>query len=280
MRSISTDGRPRVEAAAAAREALLIGLAAISYAGVRALTEGSVGQAETNARRLMHVESALGIDWESTLQRPVLDHHWLLTLANWIYIWGHWPVIIAAAAFLYVRHRDGYTLLRNAMFVSGAIGFAFFALLPVAPPRLVDGGLVDTVLEYSTSYRALQPPTLTNQYAALPSLHFGWNLLVGIVLALTLRRTAAYVFAVLMPLAMALAVVATANHYVVDVLVGGGLVVVSFAAVLRWTDQIRVAPTLTSDGTTFPALPRRPPRGQRPRQIARGKSVGRATRRG
>ena len=277
--SIWTDD-PRAEAAAAAREAGLIALAAASYVGVRALTEGSVGQAEANARRLSRLEATLGIDWEAALQRPVLDHHWLLTLANWVYIWGHWPVIVAAAAFLYLRHRDGYTLLRNAMFVSGAIGFAFFALLPMAPPRLADDALVDTVLEYSTSYRALQPPALTNQYAALPSLHFGWNLLVGVVLALTLRRWAAYVFAALMPLAMALSVVATANHYVADVLVGGCLVVAALLAVERSADRARFAPTLMDGGTPLIAFPRRASRGQRSRQLARGGSVGRTARRG
>ena len=67
------------------------------------------------------------------------------------------------------------------MFISGLIGFAFFAAFPVAPPRLADRGIVDTVTEYSESYRALQPPALTNKYAAFPSLHAGWNL-VGIVL--------------------------------------------------------------------------------------------------
>ena len=65
------------------------------------------------------------------------------------------------------------------MFLSGAIGFLFFALLPVAPPRLADPSLIDTVTLHSEAYRALQPPGLTNQYAAFPSLHFGWNLLVG-----------------------------------------------------------------------------------------------------
>jgi hypothetical protein len=271
---------PRAEAAAAARELLVIALAAASYVGVRALTEGSVPHAQANARRLVRVEDALGIEWESALQRPVLDHHWLLTLANWVYIWGHWPVIVAAAVFLYLRHREGYTLLRNAMFVSGAIGFAFFALLPTAPPRLADTGLVDTVLEYSTSYRALQPPALTNQYAALPSLHFGWNLLVGIVLAMTLRRPAAYVFAAVVPLAMALSVVATANHYVADVLVGGLLVVASLVAVRRWAEQSHFVPTLQVDGAPLVALPRRSPRRQRPRELARGAGVGRAPRRG
>ena len=211
------------------RELGLIALAALTYGGVRALTEGDVTEAEENANRLLSLERALHLDWEKALQSPVLAHPALVTLANWIYIFGHWPVIVTVGVFLYARHRDGYTLLRNAMFVSGAIGFLFFALFPVAPPRLLHDGLVDTILQRSHSYRALQPPALTNEYASMPSLHFGWNLLVGLVLALTLRRPAAYAFAALMPLAMALTVVVTANHYVVDVAAGGAIVLLALA---------------------------------------------------
>ena len=161
-----------------------------------------------------------------------------MALANWVYIWGHWPVIVTAAVVLYRRRRASYALLRNAIFISGAIGFLFFALLPVAPPRLIDIGLVDTVLERSHSYRALQPPALTNQYAAFPSLHFGWNLLAGIVLLVTFSHLAVRVFAVAMPVAMALAVVGSANHYVLD-LAGGGILVliglaISTASAGRW----------------------------------------------
>ena len=89
-------------------------------------------------------------------------------------------MIITAAIVLYRKRHDRYLLLRNTIFVSGAIGFLFFALLPVAPPRLADSSLMDTVTLHSDAYRALQPPGLTNQYAAFPSLHFGWNLVVGI----------------------------------------------------------------------------------------------------
>ena len=100
------------------------------------------------------------------------------------------------------------------MIISGLIGFVFFAVVPMAPPRFVLPEIVDTVTESSSGYRALQPPALTNQYAALPSLHFGWNLLLGIVLFQATTRIPVRAFAVGMPVAMAFAVVATANHYV------------------------------------------------------------------
>jgi hypothetical protein len=208
-----------------ALELALVAVAAAVYGGVRALTEGSVERAVENGEWLLRLERSLGLAWEDAVQSWALSSDTLVDLANWVYIWGHWPVIVASAVILYHTRRASYVLLRNAVFVSAAIGFLFFALCPVAPPRLIDAGLLDTVLERSESYRALQPPALTNQYAAFPSLHFGWNLLVGIVLFVTFSRLAVRIFAVAMPSAMALAVVASANHYVLDV-VGGGVIVV------------------------------------------------------
>ncbi len=82
---------------------------------------------------------------------------------------------------------------------------------------------------YSHAYRALQPPSLTDRYAALPSLHFGWDLLVGLTLARFHPRTAVRVLGALMPVAMALAVVMTANHYVLDVIVGGAVALTGLA---------------------------------------------------
>jgi hypothetical protein len=230
---MSTRPLVRKRAQAAAREVLIIVLAALVYAGVRVLTEGDSREAEANGRRILRLEHALHIQWESGLQAQVLAREWLATLADWVYIWGFWPVLAAAAIFLYARHRDEYVLLRNAVFISGLIGFAFFALLPVAPPRLADPSVVDTIREHTTWYRTMQPIKLTNQYAAMPSLHVGWSVLVGIVAARAIRHPAAYAFAVLMPTAMALAVVVTANHYVADVLVGGAVASTALMIALR-----------------------------------------------
>ncbi len=202
-----------------AREIGLVCFAAAVYGGVRVASEGSVEQAVVNAEAVNRLERSLGISWEAAAQSLIFGRETFVTLANWMYIFGHWPVIIAAAAVLYVKRPSHYLLLRNSMIASGLIGFGFFYAMPTAPPRLVSLGLSDTVLERSSAYRTLQPPSLTNQYAAMPSLHFGWNLLVGIVLFAAFTGLAIRAIAVLMPAAMAFAVVATANHFVLDVLV-------------------------------------------------------------
>ncbi len=220
-----------------AREIGVAAVAALTYFGVRNLTAGAADEAYANADRLADLEERLHVAWEVPLQDALLGHGALLTLFNWIYIWGHWPVILTAAIALYRLRPERYLLLRNAMFLSGAIGFFFFALLPVAPPRLADPSLIDTVTLHSDAYRALQPPGLTNQYAAFPSLHFGWNLLVGVAVWGATRNVVLRVLSILGPSAMGAAVVLTANHYVLD-LVGGSAVVL----VALWVARGRQSP--------------------------------------
>lgn len=211
----------------------MIATAGLVYGGVRELTEGSSQTAVENARRILELQRDLGLAWEEPAQVLVLGRPLLVDLANWTYIWGHWPVIAVAAIALFALRRDRYRLLRNAVLISALIGFLFFALVPAAPPRLADVGLVDTITRWSDSYRTLQPPKLTNQYAAMPSLHFGWNLLVGLVLFGTTRSLAVRVFAVGMPATMAFAVVATGNHWVLDVVAGGVVVTVGLLMATR-----------------------------------------------
>ncbi len=220
----STDGATRFRPGHGwhelALQVLLVGCAVLFYFGVRGLTEGSVATAVANGHRIVDFEQRLGIGIEPAQQETFAEHRVLTTAANWVYIWGHWPVIVATLLFLHHAHRLQYLLLRNAMFVSGAIGLCIFATFPVAPPRLLGTGFVDTVTELSTSYRVLQPPALVNRYAAMPSLHVGWNLLVGLALLRVARRRRWKLLAVVASSAMVVAVVVTANHYVVDAVAG------------------------------------------------------------
>ena len=254
------------------REAVLVNAAILAYFGIRNLTAGSVDTAFANARRLVRLEESLALAWEREIQAAI-DGTPVVTVANWVYVWGHWPVIVVTGVTLFVVRRDRYRLLRNAMFVSGAIGFLFFALFPVAPPRLLGLGLVDTVSEQSHAYRALQPPGLTNQYAAFPSFHAGWNVLVGIVLFGTTAHVAVRAFAVVSPLAMVVAVVATANHFVFDV-VGGVIIVLAGLGSAILIERSRTRATLPVDAE--PSVPGRS--GRLARRPARRAPSGRPTR--
>jgi membrane-associated phospholipid phosphatase len=142
------------------------------------------------------------------------------------------------------RHRPQFLRLRDAMLVSGALGMIVFVSYPVAPPRLMGASYVDTVTESSTAYRYLQPPAFVNQYAAMPSLHVGWDLLAGMAIFAATTSVALRVVACAMPALMAWAVIATGNHYVLDVVAGVTLVLIGHAVslVLERRRQRRAAP--------------------------------------
>jgi hypothetical protein len=194
-----------------------------AYFGVRGLTEGDPAVAQSNAAQVLELERVLGISFEEQMQQAIARFDLLVDLGNWIYIWAHWPMVVITLIWLLRSHRPQYLELRNAMIISGLIGLIVFATFPVAPPRLYGSEFVDTVTERSHSYRVLQPPAFVNRYAAVPSLHFGWNLLVAIAWYQVGRWRGHRVAALVMPLAMAWAVVATANHWVFDVIAGGAI---------------------------------------------------------
>jgi membrane-associated phospholipid phosphatase len=202
------------------------------YFRVRHLTEGSRAVAVEHAHDVVRLERQLGIAVEEDLQDLVAPSESLRTFANWVYIWGHWPVIVTVMVWLAWRHRREFLRLRDGMLLSGAVGMVVFATYPVAPPRLADGSMIDTVTEHSRAYRVLQPPIFTNQYAAMPSLHAGWDLLVGIAVFTAASTTILRIVGIAMPVLMMLAVVATANHYVLDVVAGVALVLVAHAGAL------------------------------------------------
>jgi hypothetical protein len=190
------------------------------YFGVRGITASDTKAAMRNAVDLVWFEQELGLYVEPELQDLIDGSGAIMTFMNWIYIWGHWPVITAVLLWLFLRHPMGYREIRNTMLLSGGIGLFVFALYPVAPPRLAGLGLVDTVTEYSTSYRVLQPPGFVNQYAAMPSLHVGWDLLMGIAMVTYSTHLAVRILGVALPTLMAVSVVLTANHYVIDAVAG------------------------------------------------------------
>jgi len=205
------------------RQVLLVGMAVFSYFWVRGQTEGGVVEAKRNAEQILAFERHIGLNLEYGLQNAVQQHELLVDLANWIYIWAHWPLVIASLVWLAVTRREEFEELRNALFFSGAIGLVIYVSYAAAPPRLFDPSYVDTVTDRSSSYRVLQPPGLVNRYAAMPSLHFGWNLLVGMYWHRLANGLALSIAGRVMPVAMGFAVVATANHWTLDVVVGGAV---------------------------------------------------------
>lgn len=237
------------------RELVIVLSGVVVYFGVRGITVSNAHIALDNARDLVRFEKGLGFYWEPELQEVVTGSQALMTFMNWIYIWGHWPVITVTLFWLFLRHAEGYRLVRNTMLLSGGVGLIVFATFPVAPPRLVDLGLVDTVTEYSHSYRVLQPPAFVNQYAAMPSLHVGWDLLIGIAIFTYASHLLVRLIGVVLPMLMTASVVLTANHYIIDAVMGCALVLASLVVVRRFGWPSRREPEPGAPRAEAPPVP-------------------------
>ena len=246
------------------REVAIFVVGYLTYFGVRVLTQSDGAEALSNAWTLIRFEDRTGIGLEDDLQALLLPSPLLVDVFNSVYIYGHWPLLITSFVLLFHFRRGEYYLLRNALLVTGVVGLVIFALFPVAPPRLTSLPLVDTITREAGGYRHVAPPSLVNEYAAMPSYHAGWNLLLGIVLFRAVNHWFIRCFAVLSAAAMVVAVVATANHYVIDVIAGVGLALLGLL-VLHLASRLRARRTMTprdvrgrsSGGQRHPPAPAR-----------------------
>ncbi|TDC48099.1 phosphatase PAP2 family protein [Jiangella ureilytica] len=222
LRHIRTGSR----LATAAKEIAFLLAAALLYTLVRGLTSDRVDAAFRHAEDVIAFERSLGIDVETDLQSLILDHEWAIDAANGFYIYGYWPVFVLTLVWLIARRPAAYPFYRNALLASGAFSLVVFAFYPLSPPRFLPWhGFVDTISLEAPTYREMNSPTFVNEYAAMPSLHFGWILLLGIAWVALSRVLVVRIAGATMPLLMFAAIVLTGNHYVVDAIVGGAVVV-------------------------------------------------------
>lgn len=205
-------------------EVLLLASALPMYYLVRGITNNStnINAAVQRGIDIIELEQDMGIFWEAQMQGWILSYHWLVTFFNSFYLYGHLPTIGAMAVWMYFWHKPQYLLMRNAFLISGAIALIFYVNFPTAPPRLLPDhfGFVDTIYNQYQTGRPGTPSWFVNDYAAFPSMHIGWNLLVGISIWLASRNLFMRAFAVVMPLIMAVDIVFTANHYFLDIVAG------------------------------------------------------------
>lgn len=225
-------GSPRRRRAiTAGREVAFLLTAALMYSLVRGLTNDRVDAAFRHADQVISFERSVGIFVETDLQGLILGHDWIVDAANSVYIYGYWPVFALTLVWLIVRRPGAYPLYRNAILASGALSLVLFAFYPLAPPRfLPEHGFVDTIAREAPTYRDVTSPTFVNEYAAMPSLHFGWILLLGIAWVALARHVVIRALGASMPVFMFAAIVLTGNHYIVDALVGGLVVLFGLTA--------------------------------------------------
>jgi hypothetical protein len=269
------DGRPR-RVPALIREAALIAFAAGLYTLVRGLANDRVDAAFDHAEQVISFERSVGLFVEPAWQRAIIDNDIVVAAANAVYI-AFWPVVVLTLAWLLLRRPAAYPRFRNAVLASGALSLALFAVYPLAPPRFVpEYGFVDTIAQHATTYRTLNAPALVNEYAAMPSLHFGWVLLVGIVWVTLTRHVVIRALGVVLPVLMFAAIVLTANHYIVDGIVAAAVIVLGLV-IAGLIDSARKGRRSRYDGE--PASLQRPQHlevapvqgGDPPRRIPPGK---------
>lgn len=204
------------------REALIFGLAVIAYQAARGLTRGASAAAVGHARDVLGAERALGLAIEGSVQGALGGTPWLTAL-DWVYLGAQQVMLAVGIVVVYGASRPVYRLLRTTLVITWLLALPVYALFPTAPPRLAGLGIADTVSRSTPIGLAHGPATLVyNPYAAVPSLHAGFAVALGIAVALSTRSRALRLAGFAWGPLVILATVATGNHFVIDV--GAGLI--------------------------------------------------------
>ncbi|XVU27933.1 phosphatase PAP2 family protein [Actinoplanes sp. CA-054009] len=210
----------------ALRELLLIAALFLAYRAGRLLTATDADQAVAHGRAVWRLERLAHLPSELAVQRAMLGQEWLVGAANSYYAYVHFPATVACLLWLWFRHPGRYRRTRRTLAGLTAAALVLHIAYPLAPPRLVAAtGLIDAGGLYGPSVYG--PPStdhLSNQYAAMPSLHVGWAIVVAVAV-ITAGRGRWRWIAVAHPVTTLLVVVATGHHYWLDAIVVTALLV-------------------------------------------------------
>jgi hypothetical protein len=212
---------------------LLAGLFA-AYLGGRHLANGNTVHAVANASTVWNLERALLLPDESMLQQWTLGWTYTARLVNIYYLGAHFPSIILTLLWLFCRRPSCYARVRAELVLLTGVALAVHVLFPLAPPRLMpELGMVDTMSAVGPSAYPSGAESVTNQYAAMPSLHVGWAILVAVAVIRS-GRGRARLLVLAHPALTVAVVVVTANHYWIDGLIASVLVAAAILTVTAW----------------------------------------------
>jgi hypothetical protein len=222
------------------QEVLLIGSGYVLYAIVRNQVPSRGQTPWDNAATIIDVERSLNLDVELAVNKAVAALGWLAQSANYYYATVHFGMTLGVLVWLYLRRPLQYRAIRTVLYATSIVALIGFYLYPLAPPRMLsEQGYIDTIVVFNTwgSYASGDVAAASNQFAAMPSLHFAWALWCGVALVVLSSRTWVKVAGVLYPVITFLVIVATANHFVLDA-VGGLLALMCGFAVQRvWSGR-------------------------------------------
>jgi len=244
------------------REILIIAAVNVVYETVRNLSAGKPSKAYSNALLIIDWQRNLGIWHEQAMQQFALGFTPLIVFANYFYGSIYIIATLFTLIFLYSKFPDDYPLFRNTLMVGTLCGLIGFALFPLMPPRLLDDtlllqgtnanlwfGFIDTLVEYPTFWSFNDPAmkTISNQFAAMPSLHCGWAFWTFISLLPRMKSWWSKTLVILYPIVTTYVVVITANHYVLDAVAGFALFTFAYFVAKAFTRAGRGTPITTAN---------------------------------
>ncbi|MFF4792279.1 phosphatase PAP2 family protein [Streptomyces sp. NPDC001276] len=210
-------------------EILLIAVSYWTYSLIRNAVPEQKAKALRNADWVWNAEHQLGIAVEHSVNHALNSVTWLIIGMNYYYATLHFVVTIGVLVWLYRTHPGRYAAARLTLFVTTGVALLGYYLYPLAPPRLMTGGhFVDTVQVHHTwgSMASGDLKNMSNQYAAMPSMHIGWSLWCGLTVLTLCTIPWLRVLGLLYPVATLVVIVATANHFWLDAV--GGVLCLSF----------------------------------------------------
>ena len=242
------------------RQLLLFVGAYLLYQLVRAVVSSNGYKPFGDATKIINLEHSLHVFIEPSVQAWVAGRHWLMDIADWSYLNAHYFVTIGALVFIYLRRNDSFYFVRNMFMIAMAIALVGYTVFPTAPPRFMpEWGFVDSVADFTGVHvngHSASINAITNLYAAVPSMHVAFALMIGWTLARLVRSPLARVAWTAYPFMMAFVIIVTANHFIFDALLGG-LTAGASAYGARWLGRVRpsawrfssvTGPRLTASG--------------------------------
>jgi hypothetical protein len=228
----------------AARQVGLFVLADLCYETVRGIAEGNRTEAFANARTVIDWESSAGLFFEADLQHSLLNVQWVIDIANFAYMNSHFVVTSGFMIWLYLRRNDHFYFVRNMFMVAMGLALVGYTLVPTAPPRFFEEvGFVDTLDQVSVNHDSAFVQMFVNPYAAIPSMHCAFSLMIGASGALVSRHMISRAVWCLYPLFVFFVVIVTGNHFWLDGAIGWG---VAGMAALGATQLARTRPAAWS----------------------------------
>lgn len=200
----------------------------LGYKLTRYAVAGRIDLAFANARRVLELERVLHLDFESWLQHMFLHTRGLVIVLNRYYVSMHFTTTALFLVWLFIVHPARYTHVRRVLVMTTAIALVLHVVFPLAPPRMMPG-FVDTMSTFGpNAYGSARGASLANQYAAMPSVHFAWSLVVAYGLVHTLRGRLRWLVAIHPTLTLT-AILVTANHYWLDAAAGAAVFLMAHA---------------------------------------------------